>query len=102
MDLPNRKQRRAWAREMGLLKEKNGMTFQKRLELSRRAQEAGKQIHLRNVEKNLEREEREKEEKETKKQQLELEKLLESGISLEEATRIVSSKKDKNDGALDS
>ena len=40
MELPNRKQRRMWAKQLGLLKEKSKLPFEKQLELSRRAAEA--------------------------------------------------------------
>jgi hypothetical protein len=101
MELPNRKQRRQWAKEMGLLKEKSKLPFDKQLEINRRAAETGKQIHHRNVEKNLEREEKVKEEKAQKDNIEEIQKLINQGHSMEEAFSVLS-KRDDNDGALDS
>lgn len=101
MELPNRKQRRLWAKEMGLLKKKSQLPLAEQLEISRRAREAGHQIHLRNTEKNLEREAKLKEEREAKQKESELEKLLQAGNSLEEAMAILS-KNEVNDGTLDS
>ena len=101
MELPNRKQRRLWAKEMGLLKKKAQLPLTEQLEISRRAREAGHQIHLRNTEKNLERESKLKEERETKLKESELEILLQSGHTLEDALTILS-KNEVNDGTLDS
>ena len=92
MELPNRKQRRAWAKQLGLLKEKSKLPFDKQLELSRRASEAGKQIHLRNVEKNLERSDKAQEEIAQKQKEAELQELIDSGHSTEEALAILSKK----------
>ena len=92
MELPNRKQRRAWAKELGLLKEKSKLPLEKQLELSRRAAEAGKQIHLRNVEKNLERLDKTQEELAQKQREAELQELINSGHSTEEALAILSKK----------
>jgi hypothetical protein len=102
MELPNRRQRRQWAKEMGLLKEKSKMSIEKKLEISRRAREAGEQIHLRNTERNLEREAKRKEEIETKRREEELSVLIAKGHSVEEAMSILANKNDENDGALDS
>jgi hypothetical protein len=102
MELPNRKQRRQWAKEMGLLKEKSKMPLEKKLEISRRAREAGEQIHLRNTERNLERESKRKEEIEAKKREEELSTLISKGHSVEEAMAMLAEKNDENDGALDS
>ena len=102
MELPNRKQRRMWAKEMGLLKEKSQMPTEKQLEISRRALEAGKQIHLRNVERNLEREAKIKEERVQLKNEVDLNTLVSQGYSIEDAMSLISKKNDENDGALDS
>lgn len=101
MELPNRKQRRLWAKEMGLLKKKSQLPLVEQLEISRRAREAGNQIHLRNTEKNLERESKLKEERDTKLKESDLEMLLQSGHTLEDALAILS-KNEVNDGTLDS
>lgn len=101
MELPNRKQRRLWAKQMGLLKEKSKLPFDKQLEISRRAAETGKQIHHRNVERNLEREEKVKEEKTQKENAEEIQKLIDQGYSMEETFSILS-KRTENNGALDS
>jgi hypothetical protein len=92
MELPNRKQRRAWAKQLGLLKEKSKLPLEKQLELSRRAAEAGRQIHLRNVEKNLERLDKTQEELAQKQREAELQELIDSGHSTEEALAILSKK----------
>jgi hypothetical protein len=92
MELPNRKQRRAWAKQLGLLKEKSKLPLEKQLELSRRAAEAGRQIHLRNVEKNLERLDKTQEELAQKQREVELQELIDSGHSTEEALAILSKK----------
>ena len=102
MELPNRKQRRAWAKQMGLLKDKSKLPLIKQLEINRRTMEAGKQIHLRNVERNLERSHNLKEEKTQALMQTEVEDLVAQGHTMEEAMAIVSAKNDENDGTLDS
>ena len=102
MELPNRKQRRLWAKQMGLLKEKSQLPLEKSLEISRRAREAGQQIHLRNTERNLEREAKLKEEREQRKSEELIEKMLKEGHTMEEAMAHLASKNNENDGALDS
>ena len=92
MELPNRKQRRLWAKQLGLLKEKSKLSFEKQLELNRRASEAGRQIHLRNIEKNLEVAERGTEEKLQKEKEAEFQSLLNSGHTTEEALAILTKK----------
>lgn len=87
---------------MGLLKEKSQMSTEKQLEISRRAAEAGKQIHLRNVERNLEREAKLKEERDQLKNEEELNILISQGYSAEDAMSQISKKNDENNGALDS
>ena len=87
---------------MGLLKEKSQMSTEKQLEISRRAAEAGKQIQLRNVERNLEREAKLKEERDQLKNEEELNILISQGYSAEDAMSQISKKNDENNGALDS
>jgi hypothetical protein len=101
MELPNRKQRRLWAKEMGLLKKKNELPVKERLEVNKRAREAGHQIHLRNVERNLEREFKLQEERDLKKRESEIENLLQQGHTLEDAL-VILTKNETNDGTLDS
>lgn len=84
MELPNRKQRRAWAKEMGLLKQKQNATREQQAEMSRRAAEAGRQIHLRNVERNLEREDKLKQAKEDAINEEVSSKMMEDGATQEE------------------
>ena len=86
---------------MGLLKKKNELPMKERLEINKRAREAGHQIHLRNVERNLEREAKLQEERDLKKREAEIEKLLQQGHTLEKALDILA-KNDINDGTLDS
>jgi hypothetical protein len=81
-----------WAKQLGLLKEKSKLPFEKQLELSRRAAEAGRQIHLRNVEKNLERADKAEEEKARKDSESELQELINAGHTTEEALAILSKK----------
>lgn len=93
MELPNRKQRRLWAKEMGLLKQKQQSTFAQKLEMNRRAADAGKQIHHRNVERNLERAEKSKE---TSIDDNEVSKMMGEGLSQEEILKnIVENSSDK-------
>lgn len=101
MELPNRKQRRLWARETGLLKKKKELPIRSQLEISMRAAETGKHIHLRNVEKNLNREYAKEEERKKKLKEKELERLQSDGLSLEDAMSALS-KKESDDGNLDS
>jgi hypothetical protein len=100
VELPNRKQRRLWAKQMGLLKEKSKLSLVKQLEISRRASETGKQIHHRNLERNLEKEEKAREEKIQKENAEKIQKLIDIGYSIEETFSIL--KRSENDGALDS
>jgi len=101
MELPNRKQRRQWAKQMGLLKEKAKLPLNKQLEIGRRAAESGKQIHHRNVERNLEKVEKDREERIQRENNEEIQRLVNNGHSIEEAFSILS-KKLENNGALDS
>lgn len=94
MELPNRKQRRAWAKQMGLLKKKAESPFSEQIKITRRAQEAGKQIHLRNVERMLEKEEKDKEAKDLAAADQKIGELLDQGVTIEEAMKIASEKND--------
>ena len=89
MELPNRKQRRIWAKEMGLLKKKQNSSLKEQQEISRRAAEAGKQIHFRNVEKNLEREDKLKQAKEEAVTEIIVNKLVQDGASIEDIDRTI-------------
>ena len=82
--MPNRRQRRAMAKEAGFMKKKNSMSFAEQRELSRRAAEYGKQIHLANVERNLRIEEERAHQRESEI----LKNLVDSGHTQEEALRI--------------
>ena len=53
MDLPNRRQRRYLAKQAGLLKQKSESSFKEQLEITRRAREMGRTIHLHNTEEIL-------------------------------------------------
>ena len=89
MELPNRQQRRKWAKEMGLLKQKKNAPLKEQQEMSRRTAEAGKQIHFRNTERNLEREDKLKQSKEQKENQQLASKLIDEGASMEEVDRTI-------------
>ena len=101
MELPNRRQRRRWAKATGLLDKKKHLSFEKQMEINRRTAETGKQIHFLNVERNLQMEQKKQEEKERKIKEKKLEDLITEGHTTEEAMSILS-KKDSNDGTLDS
>lgn len=85
MELPNRRERRRWQKESGLLKKKSKLSFDEQMEITRRAIESGKKIHQRNVERNLEMEDKKNEEFLVKKRSEEIEKLIGEGKSVEEA-----------------
>jgi nucleotidyltransferase/DNA polymerase involved in DNA repair len=93
MELPNRKQRRLWAKEMGLLKQKQQSTFAQKLEMNRRAADAGKQIHHRNVERNLERAEKSKQ---SSINDEDISNMLEDGLSQEEILNNIVEKTSDN------
>lgn len=83
MELPNRKQRRAWAKASGMLKKKQNASQSEQAEIRARAAEAGKQIHLRNTERNLEREDKLKTAKEEAENAEISAKQMEEGVSQE-------------------
>jgi hypothetical protein len=89
--MPNRRQRRAMAKQAGYIKKKKNMSYAEQRELTMRAQAYGKQIHLANVERNL----RMQEEQALIRESEALKKLVDSGYSQEEALRIFR----ENDGA---
>lgn len=93
--LPNRKQRRAWAKQTGLLKKKQNANFKDKVEMMERSAEVGRQIHFSNTEKNMQAEEKRINDVRASK----IAELMESkNVSLEEATKIV----DAENGNLDS
>ena len=53
MELPNRKQRRMWEKQSGMLKKKRTASFKEQLAISKRAADVGKQIHIANIEREL-------------------------------------------------
>jgi hypothetical protein len=83
MEFPNGKQRRKWAKESGHLKKKQKASLSEWLEMVRRSQETGKQIHNLNTERNL----REHDEMKLKREQEIIHKLVEEGMSYENAVR---------------
>jgi hypothetical protein len=87
-NMPNRKQRRQMAKDAGFLKMKKSLSFEKQIEMSRRASEFGKQIHLSNVEQNLRNEENRLRELE----KTSLEYLVSKGNTYEEALEIIQGK----------
>lgn len=84
--LPNRRQRREWAKQSGMAKKKRKASFSEWLEINKRAQEIGKQIHLMNTEKIL----RQEEERLNQIKSEKVQELIKKGISLEEALKIVN------------
>ena len=89
--MPNRRQRRAMAKQSGYIKKKNNMSYEERREITQRAQAYGKQIHLANVERNLRMQEEQAQVRETEI----LNKLIDQGHTQEEALRIFR----ENDGS---
>ena len=81
MDLPNRRQRRYLAKQAGLLKQKSESSFKEQLEITRRAREMGRTIHLHNTEEIL----RKMEENEIQKESAVLSSLVQEGHTLHEA-----------------
>jgi hypothetical protein len=91
MEFPNRKQRRLWEKQAGMLEKKRKATFKEQMEISKRASEVGKQIHLRNVERDLiAREEELKKQFDDRAKEL-----MEQGMTLEQATEAL--RKDSED-----
>ena len=60
--MPNRKQRRLWAKQSGLLKKKNHSNLQEQMEMTNRSIQYGNRIHMANTEKYLRDEEDKKNE----------------------------------------
>lgn len=89
---PNRKERRLLAKEAGYMKKKNKMNFQAKLELSRKAAEFGKQIHLMNTERMM----REEDERIRKSEQNRIDSLVSEGKTYEQAVQILQSENDNN------
>lgn len=87
--LPNRAQRRQWAKEAGLIKKKKTETRQQRNERVARSLEYGKGIHLKNEEANLRRIDKEQAEKEEAIIQEKIKALVDSGMTHLEALRKV-------------
>lgn len=91
-NFPNRKQRREMAKQMGYLKKKSKMGMKERLEVSRRAMEAGNQIHRSNTEKILRNEEEMLRQAEAEKVQ----EYMERGYSQEEAMKMLQNGEDND------
>ena len=89
MELPNRKQRRMWEKQSGMLKKKKTASFKEQMAISKRAADVGKQIHIANVERDLRKMEAEK--TEILNQQL-AEKMTQ-GMTLEQATESIKEEK---------
>lgn len=92
-NMPNRHQRRAMAKEAGYMKKKKNMSLKEKMELSRRAAEYGRQIHLANVERNLRMHEERAQQEEVRK----LTELMDQGYSQEEAMKIFHEQNDRKD-----
>jgi hypothetical protein len=88
--MPNRKERRRLAKEAGYIKMKSKLGLKQQLELSRRASEFGRQIHLANTERIL----RQEEEKARNLEQKRIEKLVAEGKTPEEALHFLQSEND--------
>lgn len=86
MELPNRKQRRMWEKQAGMLDKKRKASLKEQLEISKRATEVGKQIHLANVERDM------KKLDETKQAVLnqQIATKMEEGMTLEQATEAIN------------
>lgn len=83
--LPNRKQRREWAKQTGMLKKKQKSSLKEQMEMTERAIETGNQIHLANTERILREDEKIKNESIAKKTHA----LMEKGLSQEDALKIL-------------
>lgn len=68
-NLPNRKERRALAKKMGLLRKKSKMSLKEWLESTKRTGEIGKMIHSNNVERVLRQQDIDAAEKNAKRNQ---------------------------------
>lgn len=86
MELPNRKQRRQWAKQLGYLEKKKNISFKTRMQLHDRAIENGKLIHNNNVERVL----RSLEAQQEKRNQTQIDKLVDSGMSPEDALKQIT------------
>jgi hypothetical protein len=98
--MPNRKQRRALAKQAGMIKLKQNASLAKKLEISKRAREFGNRIHLANVERNL----RDQDQVILDKEQAQILQLIEEGHSPEEALAAIQKENEHNqlDGNMDS
>lgn len=83
--LPNRKQRRQWAKDAGFVKKKQNASLKEKLEMSRRSMETGKAIHLANTERIL----REQDALKEKERSSKIESLIAKGYTQEEALQII-------------
>ena len=79
--LPNRKQRREWAKQAGMLKKKKNSSLKDKMEMNSRSIEYGKQIHLANIERIL----REEDDKHNETIANAAEELIKEGYTQEEA-----------------
>jgi hypothetical protein len=97
--MPNRRQRRALAKQAGLIKLKQNSSFAQKLEMSKRARELGKQIHFANVERSLRQQDSVLQDKEQER----LQQLMDSGMTPEEALEALQIENEKHvDGNMDS
>lgn len=84
--LPNRKQRRLWAKQTGMLKNKQSTSLKEQMAMTLRSIEYGRQIHLANIEKIL----REEEERKNQRRSEMMEQLMNDGLSQEEALKKIN------------
>lgn len=98
--MPNRSQRRALAKQAGMIKLKQNASLAKKLEISKRAREFGNRIHLANVERNL----REQDQIVLDKEQAQILHLIEEGHTPEDALAAIQKENehDQIDGNMDS
>lgn len=97
--MPNRRQRRALAKQAGLIKLKQNSSFKQKLEMSKRARELGKQIHFANVERSL----RNQDEATQLKEQERIQEFMDSGMTIEEAIEALQQENERHaDGNMDS
>lgn len=85
MEFPNRKQRRMWEKQAGMLKKKKEATFKEQMAISKRAADVGKQIHIANVERDLRKLEAEK----TEILNQQITEKMSQGMTLEQATELI-------------
>lgn len=92
MEFPNRKQRRMWEKQAGMLDKKRKASLKEQLEISKRATEVGKQIHLANIERDMKKLDDAK--RAALDQQIALK--MEEGMTLEQATEAINKEGESN------